>query len=73
YISGSNYIKKMSNYKDGEWSRIWDALYWRFIYTHMEFFKSNHRTSMILYSLNRMDDEKRMNHLIKAEEFLSQI
>lgn len=27
YISGSNYIIKMSNYKKGEWSEIWDALF----------------------------------------------
>ena len=31
YISSSNYIKKMSNYKNGPWAVIWDALYWRFI------------------------------------------
>ena len=31
YISGSNYILKMSNYKKGQWSQKWDALYWNFI------------------------------------------
>ena len=31
YISSSNYIKKMSNYKSGEWDKIWDGLYWNFI------------------------------------------
>jgi deoxyribodipyrimidine photolyase-related protein len=32
YISSSNYIMKMSNYKKSDWQEIWDALYWRFIY-----------------------------------------
>ena len=34
YISGSNYIKKMSDYKKGDWCEIWDALYWNFIDKH---------------------------------------
>lgn len=31
YISTSNYIVKMSNYKRGEWCDIWDELYYRFL------------------------------------------
>ena len=31
YISGSSYILKMSNYKKGEWTNIWDSLFWNFI------------------------------------------
>ena len=31
YISGSNYILKMSNYKKGEWCTTWDSLFWNFI------------------------------------------
>tara|TARA_B110000971_G_scaffold221834_1_gene270900 strand:+ start:6023 stop:7318 length:1296 start_codon:yes stop_codon:yes gene_type:complete len=31
YISSSNYIIKMSNYKKGEWSEKWDTLYHDFI------------------------------------------
>ncbi len=31
YISSSNYILKMSTYKSGEWSNIWDNLYHKFI------------------------------------------
>jgi deoxyribodipyrimidine photolyase-related protein len=31
YISSSNYILKMSNYKKGEWSEEWDRLYNKFI------------------------------------------
>jgi deoxyribodipyrimidine photolyase-related protein len=31
YISSSNYILKMSNYKKGEWSIHWDTLYKQFV------------------------------------------
>jgi deoxyribodipyrimidine photolyase-related protein len=31
YISSSNYILKMSNYEEGEWSKIWDDLYYKFL------------------------------------------
>lgn len=39
YLSGSNYIKKMSDYESGEWDKIWDGLFWRFVGEHQEFFK----------------------------------
>ena len=31
YVSSSNYVLKMSNYKKGEWSEEWDDLYWKFM------------------------------------------
>ncbi|MFM9052199.1 MAG: cryptochrome/photolyase family protein, partial [Bacteroidota bacterium] len=31
YISGSNYVLKMSDYRKAEWCETWDALFWRFI------------------------------------------
>ena len=31
YISGSNYILKMSNYQKSDWVEIWDGLFWRFL------------------------------------------
>ncbi|MGZ5255897.1 MAG: cryptochrome/photolyase family protein, partial [Flavitalea sp.] len=38
YISGSNYLLKMSDYKKSEWSELWDALFWRFMNVHLETF-----------------------------------
>ena len=38
YISGSSYVLKMSNFRKGPWCAIWDALYWRFIDRHRDFF-----------------------------------
>lgn len=70
YISGSNYIKKMSHYKSGDWEEIWTALYWNFIATHQAFFRSNHRLSMMPRMLEKMDERKRKNYEAIAQEFL---
>jgi deoxyribodipyrimidine photolyase-related protein len=70
YISGSNYIRKMSNYRKGEWSEIWDGLYWRFLHVNREKFEGNHRMNMVLSLLDRMDKDKLNNHIEKAEAFL---
>jgi deoxyribodipyrimidine photolyase-related protein len=34
YVSSSNYILKMGNYKKGKWCDIWDSLYYDFIKNH---------------------------------------
>ncbi len=48
YISGANYILKMSDYKKGEWAAVWTELYWKFIEKHKELFLKNPRMRMIL-------------------------
>lgn len=63
----------MSNYKSGPWEEIWNGLFWRFIFMHQDFFKSNPRLSMMYHSLNRMSDEKREVHLKHAEDFLQKL
>lgn len=76
YISGANYIKKMSDYpsdKDAEhnWEKTWTALYWNFINIHYEIFKANHRMSMMPNLLDRMKDETREEHLHLARTYLA--
>lgn len=71
YISSSNYIKKMSDYKSGEWTKIWDALFWRFIFKHKDYFSKNMRTVFMAKSLERMDNDKLSNHIKTAEKFLN--
>ena len=73
YIGGSNYIKKMSNYPKGEWEGIWDGLFWSFVIKHQEFFRSNPRTSMLAYSLNRMGEDKKQLHLKNADDFIAKM
>lgn len=73
YISGSNYLKKMSNIPKGEWQRIWDGLFWRFMSVYQDTFNKNPRMSMLLNTWNRMSEEKRESHLNIAEEYLASL
>ena len=70
YVAGSNYIKKMSNYTKGDWEKIWDGLFWRFINKHQDFFLSNPRTSMLVNTLKRMPEDKLRGHIRNAERFM---
>lgn len=58
YISGSNYIFKMSDYKKGDWSKKWDDLYWNFIEKHAKAFSKNPRMSLIVSLLGRRKNKK---------------
>lgn len=71
YISGSNYIRKMSDFKPGPWCAIWDGLFWRFIDTHRAFFEKQPRLSMMARQLDRMKPEKLKEHRRVAEAFLA--
>lgn len=74
YISGSNYLFKMSNYKKGEaWSEIWDSLFWRFIYTHRDFFLKNPRLGMLLKTFDKWNDTKKKTTLKIANDYLKRI
>ncbi len=72
YISGSNYILKMSHYKKGEWSDIWDGLYWRFIERKKDFFQKQPRMNMMVKSLEKMDPERKRKIFSAAEKFLKE-
>ena len=73
YISSSNYVKKMSDYQNGEWQAVWDGLFWSFMDKNQDFFKSNPRLGMLLNNLNKMAPEKRENHLKNAQQFLEKL
>lgn len=73
YIGGSNYIKKMSNYEKGDWEKIWDGLFWSFVMKHQEFFSKNPRTKMLLFSLNKMNENQKQAHLDTSNKFLSNL
>jgi len=70
YISSSNYVRKMSDYRPGPWCDIWDGLYWRFIEKHRAFFLRNPRLSMMARVLDRMDPKKMARHRKNATSFL---
>lgn len=69
YISGSNYILKMSDYPKGPWCEIWDGLYWSFIDRNRGFFSKNPRLSMMVKLLDKMPEPKRKTLLGRAQEF----
>jgi deoxyribodipyrimidine photolyase-related protein len=71
YISGSNYVLKMSDYKKGPWCDIWDGLFWRFIGKHRAFFQKQPRLNFMVITLEKMDPVKRSYLLECAEEFIS--
>lgn len=72
YLSGSNYILKMSSYGKGDWCEIWDGLYWSFIHNHKTFFSKNPRLSMMSKMLEKMDGSKKERLFAAADRFKEQ-
>jgi deoxyribodipyrimidine photolyase-related protein len=73
YISSSNYIKKMSNYKKGDWQKIWDALYWRFINKHRVLFSKNIRMNFMIKLYDKKTDQLKQEMEKIAQEFLNHL
>ncbi|MDN4165134.1 cryptochrome/photolyase family protein [Cytophagales bacterium LB-30] len=71
YISGSNYLMKMSDYPKGEWQEVWDALFWRFMHTKRDFFLQNPRLGMLVRTFDKMPEAKRKALLERAENYLT--
>jgi deoxyribodipyrimidine photolyase-related protein len=72
YLSGSSYVLKMSNFRKGPWCAIWDALYWRFIHRHRDFFAANPRMSVMVAQCERMGS-RLDEHLRTAEQYLARL
>ena len=70
YLSGSNYVLKMSDEPKGEWCAVWDALFWTFIADHRDFFLKNPRLSMMARTWEKMSPAKQDQHRQAAEGFL---
>jgi len=73
YISSSNYIIKMSDYKKGKWCEIWDGLFWNFMDKQRDFFKKNPRMRMLIKSYDKMDLKKKEKLLLDADDFLNNL
>ena len=70
YLSGSNYVRKMSDYRKGPWCEVWDGLFWSFIHRHGDFFRSQYRLAMMARNLDRMSIETLLSHQRRAADFL---
>ena len=73
YISGSNYLMKMGDWKKGAWQQVWDGLFWRFMHVHRNFFLSNPRLGMLVKMFDKMPVDKQRAHLENAEAFLIEL
>ena len=71
YLSGSNYVLKMSDEPKGPWCPVWDGLFWTFIGDHTPFFLKNPRLSMMARSWEKMGAEKQAAHRDAADGFLA--
>ncbi len=70
YSCGSNYILKMSNYKKDGWCDIVDGLYWKFMSDNLSFFKTNPRLSILVKSVERMNEDRKNMIFEKATNFI---
>jgi deoxyribodipyrimidine photolyase-related protein len=73
YISGSNYILKMSDYPKGSWSETWDALFWNFVGQHFNALQKEGRLGFIGVLYSKMTDEKKQYYKKTANDYLSSI
>lgn len=70
YISGSNYILKMSDYAKGPWQAVWDALFWRFLSLHRGVFERNMRMRMLLSTYDKMPNARKEEIQVLAQSFI---
>jgi deoxyribodipyrimidine photolyase-related protein len=70
YVSGSNYLRKMSDLPAGQWMPNWDALYWTFIEDHRAALGANPRMRMVVSQLENMDPTTRDGHRRRAAALL---
>ena len=69
YFSSSNYILKMSNFKRGEWCKVWDAVYYAFIHKHEKLLASNYATAMQVKHWHNKTKEEQKELLRVAKEY----
>jgi deoxyribodipyrimidine photolyase-related protein len=73
YVSGSNYLRSMTDFGPGEWRADWDALYWTFVEDHLEVFESNHRSRMVTRTWSGMDRSRRDELLERGRAVISRL
>jgi deoxyribodipyrimidine photolyase-related protein len=73
YVSGSHYLRTMSNYPKGEWESAWDALYWNFFKTHEKLLAKENRLGFAGMQLKRMDPKTLAAHQRYAREIIQQL
>ena len=72
YVSGSSYVRRMSDFGSGSWCAVWDALYWRFVDRNADFFAANPRTAVIARAKDGLGGRLE-EHLRVADDFLTRL
>jgi len=70
YICSTNYIKKMSNYKNCEWFDLWNSLYWYTIYKHQIIFNKIYSTVIQVNHVLSMKNDLFKNYIKTAKQYL---
>ena len=84
YVSGSNYLRKMSDYASGleetdveredgreqDWQADWDGLYWTFVRDHRDVFEKNGRSYFVTANYDKMDGSTKAEHTKRASIYL---
>ncbi|MGL5849315.1 MAG: FAD-binding domain-containing protein, partial [Phycicoccus sp.] len=73
YVSGSNYLRKMTDFGPGEWRDDWDALYWTFVEDHREVFEGNARSGFVARTWAGMDDARRRDLLERGRAVIGRL
>jgi deoxyribodipyrimidine photolyase-related protein len=73
YLSGSNYLMKMSDYPKGDWQSIWDSLFWHFMDKQRDYFLGNPRLGMLIRTFDKMSEDKKQKHLTTADFYLNRL
>jgi deoxyribodipyrimidine photolyase-related protein len=73
YLSGSSYLRKMSDFPRGPWCDTWDALFWTFLSNHRAVFERNQRLGVLTRQLDRMPEEKLQTHRAETQKFLTSL
>jgi deoxyribodipyrimidine photolyase-related protein len=73
YVSGSNYLRTMTDFGPGEWREDWDALYWTFVQDHREVFESNPRSRMVTRTWAGMDESRRTGLLERGRAVIDRL
>jgi len=79
YLSSSNYILKMGDYKEDKdvkilnkytWCEIWDALYYRFINKNQDMLRKIYGTARNVYHWDKKSSEEKNKLLSIAKQYL---
>ena len=64
---------RMSNFSKGEWCDVVDGLYWKFIEDNQKFFAANHRLSLMINALNKLESTRKEMIFDKANTFIRSV